>query len=83
MRWLRAIGGELWSLFVDDLRLAILTLGWIGGVGLLVREFPGGELARSLAAVALFCGIAAILLASARRAARRAPLSQSERRRSS
>lgn len=72
MRWLRAVWGELWALFVDDIRLALLTLGWIAGVSFLVGAFEPDQLPRSLAAVGLFCGISAILLESTLRAARRA-----------
>jgi hypothetical protein len=68
MGWLRAIWEELIGLFVDDVGFAVAILAWVlvAGVGL-----PRLGLPAPVPAVVLFAGLAAILVESATRRARR------------
>jgi len=69
MRWLVAALRELVALFVDDGGVALLTLAWLAAAGLLLPWLlPRAGLHGPL----LFLGLAAILVASALRRARRA-----------
>lgn len=72
MTWLKAIGTELWGLFVDDGLLVVLSLAWIGAVVLGLRGLwpEGGH--RALEAAAFAIGFLLILAESVTRAARRA-----------
>jgi hypothetical protein len=63
MRWLGRIAEEIWSLFVDDLGLALAVLVWVGLIGL------GASRLGAAAGLALFAGLAAILLISVLRRA--------------
>jgi hypothetical protein len=64
----RAIWGETLSLFVDDGRFAGAILVWLVLAGLVVWRLSPPPV---LAAIGLFAGLAAILIASAVREARR------------
>jgi len=68
MRWLRTILTEIFGLFVDDGRFALAILIWLGAVWL-ARSRLG--LAPLWAALALFAGVAGILIGSALRRCRR------------
>jgi len=67
MRWVRPVAREVYGLFVDDGSFAIALLVWIVaavvGLPLLGAGHWGG--------VALFAGLAVVLVESALRAARR------------
>jgi hypothetical protein len=68
MRWLTAIGRELLGLFVDDGRDALAILAWLVFAGLVLpRLNPPSAVPPSI----LFLGLAAILVASATRRARK------------
>ena len=68
MRWLRTIWRELFGLFVDDASFAVAILAWVGAVWLLL---PHLGLPRAAQGPILFAGLAAILVESAVRRARR------------
>ena len=40
MRWLGPIFHEIFGLFVDDGRLALIILGWLPAVALLLPQVP-------------------------------------------
>lgn len=67
MTWLRTALAELWALFVDDGLLAVLAILWLTIIGFAARS---GAISRSILALILFAGLAAILVASITRAAR-------------
>ena len=68
MKWLTDAARELLGLFVDDGSLAIAVLAWIAAAVLVFPRLPigGGWLA-----VALFLGLALILVENLLRTARR------------
>lgn len=68
MTWVRTAFAEIWGLFVDDGLLAVLTTAWLVVIGLAARY---ANLDGSMLAMALFGGLASILVASIARAARR------------
>jgi TRAP-type C4-dicarboxylate transport system permease small subunit len=68
MTWMLAAARELLGLFVDDGSLALAVLAWIA-VAVLV--FPALPIDGGWLAVALFVGIALILVENLLRAARR------------
>ncbi len=60
MIWLRAVWAELFSLFVDDGRLALAILAWVAVAWLVLpRLLPAGW-----DAIGLAIGLAAILVGS-------------------
>ncbi|MGA8194616.1 MAG: hypothetical protein WB902_14705 [Acetobacteraceae bacterium] len=59
MRWLGPIFHEIFGLFVDDGRLALIILGWLSAVALLLPQVP---VALAWRGVALFAGLAIILV---------------------
>lgn len=63
MGWLKTIVQELWSLFIDDVGLAVAAIAWVGLIWLAAARL--GE----AAGPALFAGLAAILVVSALRRA--------------
>ena len=67
MNALRALAAELVGLFVEDRLFALAIAAWLGLVGLAMVFGIGSAATRG---VVLFCGLAAILLASVARAAR-------------
>ncbi len=67
MRMLRTIAREAFGLFVDDGRDAATILVWLAAMWLLARQ----NLPPWVAPVALFAGLAAILVESATRRARK------------
>lgn len=67
MSLLRAVGAEIWHLFVDNGALAMGLVAWVVLVGAAAMLLP--QLG-ALAGLALFLGCAAILLANLHRAAR-------------
>ncbi len=70
MKWILAAARELAGLFVDDGSLAIAVLAW---VAVAVLVFPALPIASGWLAVALFAGLALILVENLLRAARRGP----------
>ena len=64
MRWLGTVWSEFIALFVDDGALAIAALVWLAVAWAVLRYVP-------LAPVLLFLGLAAILIESVLRHARR------------
>ncbi len=68
MSWMKTAVAELLGLFVDDGIFALAVLAWILGVGLLL---PHLGLPPGLGGPLLAIGLAAALLASVLRAARR------------
>jgi hypothetical protein len=64
MKWLRTVATELFGLFVDDGRLAILALAWMVVAALLLSNLPAGSLWPGLI---LFAGLALILIDSVTR----------------
>jgi membrane protein implicated in regulation of membrane protease activity len=69
MNALNAIAGKLVTLFVDDLLFAGAIAGWLALIAL-ATAFAAGPPA--LRAIALFAGLAIVLIASVARAASRA-----------
>ena len=67
MRWVRAVLAGIWGLFVDDGVFALSVIAWLVAVGLLATS----GLPSLLLCVGLFAGLAALLLHSTRRRARR------------
>ena len=59
MRWLGPIFHEIFGLFVDDGRLALIILGWLPAVALLLPQVPVPLAWRG---VALFAGLAITLV---------------------
>ncbi len=68
MRWMRTIADEVFGLFVDDGSFALAILAWLLLVWLAVSRLGGGA---GWAAAGLFLGLAAILVESVARRARR------------
>ncbi len=68
MRWIKSIVRELYGLFVDDGSFAIAILVWLG---LAVAMVPRATAGAWWAGPALFVGLAAILIESVLRFARR------------
>jgi hypothetical protein len=68
MRWLQAILGELWGLFVDDGRYALTIVAWLTLAWL---ALPLLRLGGDWNAIILAAGLLAILLESVLRRARR------------
>ncbi len=68
MKWLLAAARELAGLFVDDGSLAIAVLAWVAVAALV---FPALPIKSGWLAVALFAGLALILVENLLRAARR------------
>ncbi len=68
MQWVKPILAEIYGLFVDDGSFAIAILVWLGLYWLLVSRI--GLSHRAMGPV-LFLGLAAILVESATRRARR------------
>jgi hypothetical protein len=68
MRWIRTVLAELYGLFVDDGSFAVAILVWLGLCWLLLPRIgvPPGAMGP-----VLFVGLAAILVESAARRARR------------
>ena len=68
MRWLRTVASEALGLFVDDVGYAISILAWLFAAWVLL---PRLDLPPSAKGAILFVGLAAILIESAARRARR------------
>jgi hypothetical protein len=68
MNWMRTIFREVFGLFVDDGSFAVLILAWLG---LTVFLLPHLAWAPRWRGFILFAGLAAILMASAIRYARK------------
>jgi hypothetical protein len=68
MRWIPAAARELIGLFVDDGSLALAVLAW---VAIAVLAFPALPISGGWLAVALFAGLALILIENVLRSARR------------
>jgi hypothetical protein len=68
MRWLKAVLGEIFGLFVDDGRFSLAILVWVGAVWLLL---PLLNMPPTWNGVILFAGLAVILVESALRRARK------------
>ncbi len=69
MTWIKAVVREVVGLFVDDVWFAVAILVWVGLVaGLLPKALPN----TGWGGVALFGGLAIILIGSAVRFARKA-----------
>lgn len=72
MSWIRAIGKEAWSLFVDDGHLVVLTMTCIA-IGILIHRSHFGVVLTSWPSALLFTlSLMTILVESVVRAARRA-----------
>ena len=67
MGWLRAVARELWGLFVDDGSFAASILVWVAIALVRARVAAGAW----WVGVALFVGLAAVMVESAVRFARR------------
>ncbi len=70
MKWILAAARELVGLFVDDGSLAIAVLAWVVVV---VLAFPALPINSGWLAVALFAGLALILVENLLRATRHGP----------
>ena len=68
MRWIRAVADEVFGLFVDDGSFAVTIIVWLLLVWLAVSRLGVGS---GWAAAGLFLGLAAILVESVVRRARR------------
>ena len=68
MRWIRTVADEIFGLFVDDGSFALAIIAWLLLVWLAVSRLGIGT---GWAAAGLFLGLAAILVESAARRARR------------
>ena len=68
MGWLRTVVRELYVLFVDDGRFALTVVIWLGACWLILPHVAVGAL---WPGVLLFAGLAAILVESASRRARK------------
>ena len=68
MRWISGAARELFGLFVDDGSLALAVLAW---VAIAVLVFPALPIPGDWLAVALFAGLALILVENLLRTARR------------
>ena len=67
MNWLRAALGELFALFVDDVRFTVAIIIWVGFATMGLPRLPVDP---GWSAPLLFLGCAVILVASAWRAGR-------------
>ena len=67
MRRLKAVVAKLFGLFVDDAAFALAILAWLAAVGLVLPRFAVPAAWRALA---LFVGLALILIESAIRRSR-------------
>jgi hypothetical protein len=72
MRWLKAIIGEIFSLFVDDGSVALAIIVWVGVVWVVP---PWLDISPTWRGVILAGGLAAILVDSVSRKARKKPVS--------
>lgn len=70
MRWLRSVAREILELFVDDGSFAIAIVVWLA---LVVVGLPRAAAGARWAGMALFVGLALILIESVLRFARRHP----------
>lgn len=68
MRWIRSVTEEIFGLFVDDGHFAIAILAWVVLAVVLLPRIPVPAAAKG---AILFAGLAAILLESVTRRARR------------
>jgi hypothetical protein len=68
MRWIRTVADEVFGLFVDDGSFALAILAWLLLIWLAVSRLGVGA---GWAAAGLFLGLAAILVDSVARHARR------------
>jgi hypothetical protein len=68
MRWLKAVIGEIFGLFVDDGRFSLAIIVWVGAVWWVV---PRLNILPAWNGVILFAGLAVILAESALHRARR------------
>lgn len=68
MHWIKTILGELYGLFVDDGAFALAIIIWLAAAGALL---PRAHLESAENGVILFAGLAAILVESALRRARK------------
>jgi hypothetical protein len=68
MRWIRTVADEVFGLFVDDGSFALAILAWLFLIWLAVSRLGVGA---GWAAAGLFLGLAAILVESVARHARR------------
>lgn len=68
MRWLRSVVREVWGLFVDDGSFAAAIVAWLVVVALVARHFGWGV---HWGGVALFGGLALVLIENVLRYARR------------
>jgi hypothetical protein len=68
MRWLQAVLGEVFGLFVDDGSFALAIVVWVGIVWLVRPWLP---ISPAWSGIILFAGLALILAESALRRARR------------
>jgi len=68
MVWLETVVRELYGLFVDDGRLALTVVAWLVACWLVLPHVAAGAL---WPAVLLFAGLAAILVESVSRRARK------------
>ena len=68
MRWIKGVAGEVFGLFVDDGSYAVAILAWLAVAGL---ALPRLDLPPDAKGPVLFAGLAAILVGSAVRRARR------------
>jgi hypothetical protein len=64
MRWLKAVVGEIFGLFVDDGAFAIAIIVWLGAVW---QVLPWLGVPTAWGGMILFAGLAAILVESAAR----------------
>lgn len=71
MRWLRSVVRELWGLFVDDGNFAAGIVLWLAIVLLGLRRFAAGI---RWGGVALFAGLALLLVENVLHRARRPPM---------
>ncbi len=72
MNWLRTIAREIFGLFVDDGSFALLILLWLGLIALLLPYLAWMPIwTLKWRGAILFLGLAAILMGSALRYARR------------
>jgi hypothetical protein len=70
MGWLRSVAREVWGLFVDDGSFAAAIAVWLGVVLLVLRRVAWGV---RWGGVALFVGLALVLIENVLRYARRLP----------
>jgi hypothetical protein len=68
MGWMRSVAREVWGLFVDDGSFAVAILVWLAVVSLGTRTVASGA---KWGGVALFAGLALVLIESVLRYARK------------